>query len=211
MPSVQEGVAVGPTTVANGEPPNDAGGAAGASAATETAQGSISSGTGTLAVSTKQKQEELAALNGQPVVLGGEEKTGSGGVFGGLFGGKREKEVERGHEKDNEKEREREKEDGRPLSQKYSRRSSINEKRALEDGGSLEKGVTKRKKYKFGRKKEQGDEEVHEEKKHDVIKHQPKPVGLFTLFRYSTRTEIVVDIIGLVLAAAAGAAQPLMT
>jgi hypothetical protein len=210
MPSVQEGVAVGPTTtVANGAPPNDSGATSGAAAATETAQGSISSGTGTLAVSTTQKQEELAALNGQPVVLGGEEKTG--GVFGGLFGGKREKEVERGHGKDNEKEREREKEDGRPLSPKYSRRSSINEKRALEDGGSLEKGVTKRKKYKFGRKKEQGDEEVHEEKKHDVIKHQPKPVGLFTLFRYSTRTEIVVDIIGLVLAAAAGAAQPLMT
>lgn len=38
-----------------------------------------------------------------------------------------------------------------------------------------------------------------------------KPVGFFELFKYSTRTEILVDIVGIITAAAAGATQPLMT
>ncbi|KAI0361184.1 multidrug resistance protein 1 [Trametes cingulata] len=39
---------------------------------------------------------------------------------------------------------------------------------------------------------------------------QPKPVSITQLFRYSTRTDILLDCIGLVAAMCAGAAQPLM-
>jgi len=39
----------------------------------------------------------------------------------------------------------------------------------------------------------------------------PKPVGLFALFRFATPFELGLNLIGLVLAAAAGATQPLMT
>ncbi|KZT73923.1 ste6-like protein [Daedalea quercina L-15889] len=38
-----------------------------------------------------------------------------------------------------------------------------------------------------------------------------KPVSFFQLFRYSTKGEIIMDIIGIIAAAAAGAAQPLMS
>ncbi|KAH9936165.1 P-loop containing nucleoside triphosphate hydrolase protein [Fomitopsis serialis] len=38
-----------------------------------------------------------------------------------------------------------------------------------------------------------------------------KPVSFFQLFRFSTKAEIVMDVIGIVAAAAAGAAQPLMS
>ena len=42
-------------------------------------------------------------------------------------------------------------------------------------------------------------------------KPQIPPVPLFTLYRYHTKKEITMNLLGLVLAAAAGATQPLMT
>ncbi|XP_006462775.1 hypothetical protein AGABI2DRAFT_207384 [Agaricus bisporus var. bisporus H97] len=57
---------------------------------------------------------------------------------------------------------------------------------------------------------EKGDEttaeQPAEEKKEEIV-----PVGFFAMFRFSTKFEITLDIIGLIAAAAAGAAQPLMT
>ncbi|KAG1772443.1 P-loop containing nucleoside triphosphate hydrolase protein [Suillus occidentalis] len=41
--------------------------------------------------------------------------------------------------------------------------------------------------------------------------HSPQPVSFFSLFRFSTLFEIIIDIIAVVCAAAAGAAQPLMS
>ncbi|KAF9533188.1 multidrug resistance protein 1 [Crepidotus variabilis] len=70
----------------------------------------------------------------------------------------------------------------------------------------------------FSRKKaESVDDEKFDEKNAEaplaVEDTQPavKPVGITELFRYSTRLEIFFDLIGLVAAAAAGAAQPLMS
>jgi ATP-binding cassette subfamily B (MDR/TAP) protein 1 len=58
----------------------------------------------------------------------------------------------------------------------------------------------------FSKKKEK--KEMGEEKDaSDFV----KPVPFFSLYRYSTKFEIIMNIIGLVLAAAAGAAAPLMT
>lgn len=38
-----------------------------------------------------------------------------------------------------------------------------------------------------------------------------KPVGLISLFRFATKTELILNFIGIILACASGAAQPLMT
>ncbi|KAI0305296.1 multidrug resistance protein 1 [Multifurca ochricompacta] len=43
------------------------------------------------------------------------------------------------------------------------------------------------------------------------VDESPKPVSLVALFRFSTRTELLLNALGLVAAAAAGAAQPLMS
>ncbi|KAI0673480.1 multidrug resistance protein 1 [Trametes maxima] len=44
-----------------------------------------------------------------------------------------------------------------------------------------------------------------------VAKTPPQPVSILQLFRYSTRTEIVLDLVGVLAAVSAGAAQPLMS
>ncbi|KAI0282942.1 P-loop containing nucleoside triphosphate hydrolase protein [Russula brevipes] len=43
------------------------------------------------------------------------------------------------------------------------------------------------------------------------VKEDPKPVSFFTLFRFSTRTELTLNGLSLIAAVAAGAAQPLMS
>jgi hypothetical protein len=49
--------------------------------------------------------------------------------------------------------------------------------------------------------------EAKEEDASDLI----KPVSLFSLYRYATKAELIMNFIGLILSAAAGAAAPLMT
>ncbi|KAM0748317.1 P-loop containing nucleoside triphosphate hydrolase protein [Meredithblackwellia eburnea MCA 4105] len=44
-----------------------------------------------------------------------------------------------------------------------------------------------------------------------IYLEKPPPAGLFTLFRYSTKFEVTLNLIGLLAAIVAGAAQPLMT
>jgi len=56
----------------------------------------------------------------------------------------------------------------------------------------------------FGKKPKKTDEKVDVS---DLI----KPVPLFSLYRYATKFELTINFVGLILAAAAGAAAPLMT
>ncbi|PPQ96673.1 hypothetical protein CVT26_010302 [Gymnopilus dilepis] len=73
----------------------------------------------------------------------------------------------------------------------------------------------------FSRRKSAKANAAHDEKKRDdesedsapmkpAVREVP-PVSFFALFRYSTKFELFIDAIGLVAAAAAGAAQPLMS
>ncbi|KAJ7019971.1 ABC transporter type 1, transmembrane domain-containing protein [Mycena alexandri] len=61
----------------------------------------------------------------------------------------------------------------------------------------------------FGPRRRQGDTAVEEEKP----KEEPKipPASFFALFRFATRGEILLDILGLIAAAAGGAASPVMS
>ncbi|TXT11166.1 hypothetical protein VHUM_01917 [Vanrija humicola] len=65
----------------------------------------------------------------------------------------------------------------------------------------------KKKRFAFGKKKKAEDSDGKDKKDDNT----PKPVGFFRLFRFATKFELTLNIIGLVLAAAAGATQPLMT
>lgn len=62
----------------------------------------------------------------------------------------------------------------------------------------------------FARKKDKDAAAKKGKDKEDELNTLP-PVSLFALFRFATKFEIMLDIIGLFLAAAAGATQPLMT
>lgn len=73
------------------------------------------------------------------------------------------------------------------------------------DESSIGKQKAKKKRGLFGRKSK--DAVVDPKDKKDDLPQ----VGLFQLFRFSTRFEVFLMIIGLVLAVAAGATQPLMT
>lgn len=65
-----------------------------------------------------------------------------------------------------------------------------------------------KKKSFFSRRKAKDTEEKKGKQKEEELSSLP-PVKLFALFRFATKFEIVLNIIGLILAAAAGAAQPL--
>ena len=69
----------------------------------------------------------------------------------------------------------------------------------------------KKKPFSFGRKKKQREAEEKKAKEKEKEAEQLKPVGLFQLFRFAKPHEKILDIFGLILAAASGAAQPLMT
>lgn len=62
----------------------------------------------------------------------------------------------------------------------------------------------------FARRKAKAEADKKSKDKEDEANALP-PVGLFAMFRFATRTEIILNMIGLVFAAAAGATQPLMT
>jgi ATP-binding cassette subfamily B (MDR/TAP) protein 1 len=64
------------------------------------------------------------------------------------------------------------------------------------------------KKSFFSRRKAKDAEEKKGKQKEDELSSLP-PIKLFALFRFATKFEIMLDIIGIILAAAAGAAQPL--
>lgn len=70
---------------------------------------------------------------------------------------------------------------------------------------------TGRKRYRFGKTNKSEQVAVPADEKGSLKNDHVKPVGVFTLFRYATRTELLLNLVGLVLAAAAGAGQPLMT
>lgn len=67
----------------------------------------------------------------------------------------------------------------------------------------------KKKHFSFGRKKK--DEEDKKSKEKEDEANKVPAVGIFQLYRFSKPQEIIFNIIGLVLAAASGATQPLMT
>lgn len=71
-------------------------------------------------------------------------------------------------------------------------------------------GTEKKKRFGFGKKKAV-DKDDKDGKKGKDDTNVPKPVGFFRLFRFATKFELTINFIGLVLAAAAGATQPLMT
>ncbi|WVQ95699.1 hypothetical protein IAU59_002798 [Kwoniella sp. CBS 9459] len=68
----------------------------------------------------------------------------------------------------------------------------------------------KEKKSFFGKKKDKDTEAKKNKEKEDEANLLP-PVSMFALFRFQTPLEVFFMIIGLILAAAAGASQPLMT
>lgn len=78
---------------------------------------------------------------------------------------------------------------------------------STESDKSLSKWFSNRSSTKPKETKEEVVVPVNTEKKDD----HPKPVGIFTLFRYATRIEIALNLVGLLLAIGAGSAQPLMT
>ena len=76
---------------------------------------------------------------------------------------------------------------------------------------SSSSNVSPKKPYRFGRsrknKEEKAKKAAQKEEEADVL----KPVGIIGLFRFAKPVEVILMVIGLLLAAAAGAAQPLMT
>ncbi|KAI0714082.1 P-loop containing nucleoside triphosphate hydrolase protein [Cerioporus squamosus] len=90
---------------------------------------------------------------------------------------------------------------------------SLNEKAVAQPAQPQKKGFFSR------RKQPKNTEAVEDEKPKDVVLEgsgstpakQITPVGIPALFRFSTKTELLMDFIGLIAAAAAGAAQPLMS
>jgi ATP-binding cassette subfamily B (MDR/TAP) protein 1 len=73
-------------------------------------------------------------------------------------------------------------------------------------------GITEKKKpFSFGKKRKQQDEEEKKAKEKEEEATKARKVGFLELFRFARPLEITFNIIGLILAAASGAAQPLMT
>ncbi|KAL1409886.1 GTPase-activating protein [Vanrija albida] len=69
----------------------------------------------------------------------------------------------------------------------------------------------KKKRFAFGKKKKAAEGEDDKEGKEGKDDNLPKPIPFHRLFRFATKLELTLNFIGLVLAAAAGATQPLMT
>ena len=73
-------------------------------------------------------------------------------------------------------------------------------------------GVREKKKpFSFGKKRKEQDEEAKKAKEKEEEATKARKVSFLELFRFARPLEITFNIIGLVLAAASGAAQPLMT
>ncbi|KIJ64522.1 hypothetical protein HYDPIDRAFT_89952 [Hydnomerulius pinastri MD-312] len=96
-----------------------------------------------------------------------------------------------------------------------NRVSTPNEKAGASDQSHTpqQQQVQKEKGGFFSRKKKPASEEKSEDAAVDTKPAEPSipPIAFTELFRYSTRFELFIDAIGLVAAAAAGAAQPLMS
>jgi len=91
-----------------------------------------------------------------------------------------------------------------PMSEKH-RSSSSHHSSDMANHAHKSKG------FHFGRKRKTQDEEEKKAKEKEDEANKIKPVGVFQLFRYATPFETTFNIIGLILAVASGAAQPLMT
>lgn len=78
-------------------------------------------------------------------------------------------------------------------------------------GAVVEKPTKKGGLFSFGKKKKEKDEADKKNKDKEDEANAIPPIGFFALFRFATPFEIVLDLIGLLLSAASGAAQPLMT
>ena len=70
---------------------------------------------------------------------------------------------------------------------------------------------TEKKGVSFGKRRKQKDAEEKKAKEKEGEANALKPVGITQLFRFATPFELFCDAIGLIVAIAAGAAQPLMT
>lgn len=90
-----------------------------------------------------------------------------------------------------------------------SNSEKVDEKAGLKTDTETEPQTkNQKKKGLFSRKKK--DETIVDASSAEKEKAQIPPVGLFTLYRYHTGLERLLNVLGLVLAAAAGATQPLM-
>ena len=91
-----------------------------------------------------------------------------------------------------------------PLTEKHRSSSSDN-------SSDVAKPPAKSKGFHFGKKRKAQDDEEKKAKEKEDEASKIKPVGIFQLFRYAKPNETTFNIIGLILAIASGAAQPLMT
>ncbi|KAI0643098.1 P-loop containing nucleoside triphosphate hydrolase protein [Trametes meyenii] len=96
---------------------------------------------------------------------------------------------------------------------------TVSNEKASSPSPTVQKAAPAKKGF-FKRKspKEDDDASLQEKQSNDEVLPAPvpakadiQPCSFFELFRFSTRTEIVMDILGLVAAAGSGAAQPLMS
>jgi len=83
--------------------------------------------------------------------------------------------------------------------------------RSASSSNSSEIKPSKSKGFHFGKRRAARDEDDKTPKQKEDEANKIKPVGIFQLFRYAQPIETTFNIIGIILAIASGAAQPLMT